>query len=263
MFFACELKKLRNLKAALLSRFRCETIIKNFPDYLQYRLDTCPEAAALKAAEEKLENEKKIDAANRKKRVRTATIVTLIISVLAALAVAIFVFAADPVVIAISVAAALVVTLIVRLISKACIKKSRAKNYDALLAAEEELKYGQADYEVAKNEIEEKLQRVLAFYENRLNNPCDGLNAIIQRATIVHDEDKDYNTVCQLIWCFEHKYAGSVKEAKQWIARANHSKYVRGRLNELKFGAKDDADIDIDATEGKDYSEEIPVSVED
>ena len=59
MFFMCELKRLRKLKASLLARYRCEHILATLPTQLSYRIDNCDEAAALKVAEENLANAKK------------------------------------------------------------------------------------------------------------------------------------------------------------------------------------------------------------
>lgn len=258
MFFWCELKKLRRLKAALLARFRCEKHLAALPGQLEFRIANCDEAAALKAAEENLENAKKIDAANRKKRVRRTTFVTAIVSLAATVATALLLSLTTLLTVAVVVGGTFALTLIVHLIAKAIVKKSRAKNEADILACEEELAFATAAFEAAKAIIEQELQDEIAFYEKLLKD----INATIQKNNVVHDSDKDYNTVCQIIWCIEHKYARSIKEAKQWIARANHSKYVRARLDEINLNAQDDQDVEIDATEGQDYSEEIPETTE-
>ena len=258
MFFICELRKLRQLKTALLSRFRCEKILANLPSQLEPRIEGCEELAALKLAEENLENQKKIDAENRKKRLRKATIIAGVVSLVVSIIVALLLSMTALPTILVVVGGTAVLTLIVHLIAKSVIKKSRAKNADAILACEEELALATEAFEAAKIRIEEELQAEIAHYEDLLGK----LNTMIKKNTVVHDSDKNYNTVCQIIWCFEHKYAYSVKDAKQWIARANHSKYVRARLDELNLAPQDEADIDLDATEGKDYSEEIPETTE-
>ena len=259
MFFNCELKRLRKLKSALLARYRCERILATLPEQLDYRIENCEEAAELKLAEENLEAQKKIDAANKKKKLRTTTwitaIVSLAVTLLAALLLSLTLVPAALVV----VGGTLVLTLIVHLIARAIIKKSRAKNHNEILACEEALACATEAFELAKARIEEELNKQIAFYENLLNNPQTGINAKIKQFTVVHDDDKDFNTVCQIIWCFEHKYATSVKDAKQWIARSKHSQYVRFRLEQLvDLDCIDQYDIESDATEGDDFSEELP-----
>lgn len=259
MFFNCELKRLRKLKSALLARYRCERVLAALPEQLNYRIDNCEEAAELKLAEENLETQKRIDAANRKKKLRTTTLVTAIISLAATLVVALLLSLTILPAALVVAGGTLVLTLIVHLIAKAIIKKSRAKNYNEILACEEALAYAQEAFELAKARIEEELNKQIAFYENLLNNPKTGINAKIKQFTVVHDDDKDFNTVCQIIWCFEHKYATSVKDAKQWIERSKHSQYVRFRLDQLTgLECIDQHDIESDATEGDDFSEEIP-----
>ncbi len=258
MFFICELRKLRQLKAALLARFRCEKVLEALPGQLDARIEGCEELAALKVAEENLEIQKKIDAENRKKRIRKATFVAGIISLVVSIVVALLLSLSTLPTVFIIVGGTAVLTLIVHLIAKAIIKKSRAKNADEILACEEELALATEAFEAAKIRIEEELQNEIAHYEDLLSK----LNTMIKKNTVVHNSDKNYNTVCQIIWCFEHKYAYSVKDAKQWIARANHSKYVRARLDQLSLEPQDETDIDLDATEGQDYSEEIPVATE-
>lgn len=254
MFFMCELKKLRHLKASLLSRFRCEKLLATLPGQLEPRIENCPELAALKMAEENLETQKKIDVENRKKRLRKATVIGAIISLIVSIVVALLISSLP--LVAVVIGGTVILTLIVHLIAKSIIRKSRAKNADEILACEEALVLATEEFETAKIMIEAQLQEEIAHYENILRI----LNAMIKKNTVVHDADKNYNTVCQIIWCFEHKYARSVIAAKQWIARANHSKYVRARLDEVKFAPQDDAEIDLNATEGNDYSEEIPQS---
>lgn len=258
MFFMCELKKLRQLKAALLARFRCEKILASLPGQLDSRIEDCEDLAALKLAEENLEIQKEIDAKNRKKRIRTTTIVAGIISLIATIVVALLLSPTVVPTILIVVGGTAVLTLIVHLIAKAIVKKSRAKNESEILACEAELALATEAFEAAKIRIEEELQKEIAHYEDLLSK----LNTMIRKNTVVHDSDKNYNTVCQIIWCFERKYARSVTEAKQWIARSKHSKYVRARLDEITLAPQDEEDIDIDATEGQDYSEEIPVTSE-
>ena len=254
MFFMCELKRLRNLKDTLLARFRCEKIIATLPDQLEPRIEACEELAALKAAEENLENEKKIDAENKKKRIRKATWTAFFISLIVSAVVAILIGLNVLPTALIIVGGTVILTLIIHLIAKSSIKKSRPKNADEIAACEEELAFATEAFELAKILIEAELQEEIERYENLLKK----INKLIANNTVVHDCDKDYNTVCQIIWCFEHKYARSVKDAKQWIARANHSKYVRERLDQLTLAPQDEEDINLDATEGNDYSEEIP-----
>lgn len=262
MFFMCELKRLRKLKAALLARYRCEHVLATLPTLLEHKIETCDEAAALKEAEENLANAQQIDIENKKARIKTTTLVTAIISLAATIAAALLLSLSTLPAVLLVVGGTIVLTLIVHLIAKAVINKSRAKNSNQILACEEELALAAEAFEAAKVRIEEEIQMQIAFYENLLNNPCTGINAGIQKFTVVHDEDKDYNTVCQIIWCFEHKYARSVKEAKQWIARSKHSKYVRNRLDQLSFDPQDDQVVADDATEGDDFSEEIPATTE-
>ena len=256
MFFICELRKLRQLKESLLARFRCEKLLAALPDQLEPRIENCDEAAALKFAEENLENAKKADTENRKKSLRKATIIGAIISLIASVVVALLVSSLP--LVAVVIGGTVILTLIVHLIAKSIIRKSRAKNAEEILACEEALVLATEAFEAAKVRIETELQEEIALYESILL----ALNAVIKKNTVVHDADKNYNTVCQIIWCFEHKYAYSVAGAKQWIARANHSKYVRARLDEIKLAPQDDAEIDLNATEGNDYSEEIPQTTE-
>ena len=258
MFFMCELKKLRRLKDCLLARFRCENLLATLPGQLDSRIENCDEAAALKIAEENLELAKAIDAENRKKRIRKATTTAGIVSLIATLVVALLLSLTTLLTVLVVVGGTVVLTLIVHLIAKSAIKKSRAKNESDILECEEALALATEAFEAAKIRIEEELQNQIAHYENLLNP----LNTMIQKNNVVHDVDKNYNTVCQIIWCFEHKYACSVIGAKKWIARANHSKYVRSRLDQLTLVPQDEEDIDRDATEGKDYSEEIPQTTE-
>ena len=258
MFFWCELKKLRKLKAALLARYRCEKHLAAIPGQLDFRIANCDEAAALKVAEENLENAKRIDAANRKKRVRRATFVTAVVALLATVATSLLLSLSALIAAIVIAGGTLVLTLIVHLIAKSVVKNGRARNEADILACEEELALATATFEAAKAIIEQELQDEIAFYESLLKD----INTAIQKNPVVHDCDKNYNTVCQIIWCIEHKYARSVKEAKQWIARANHSKYVRARLDEINLNEQDDQDVEIDATEGQDYSEEIPETTE-
>ena len=256
MFFICELRKLRQLKESLLARFRCEKLLATLPDQLEPRIENCDEAATLKLAEENLENAKKADAENRKKSLRKATIIGAIISLIASVVVALLVSSLP--LVAVVIGGTVILTLIVHLIAKSIIRKSHAKNADEILTCEEALVLATEAFEAAKVRIETELQEEIALYESILL----ALNAVIKKNTVVHDADKNYNTVCQIIWCFEHKYAYSVAGAKQWIARANHSKYVRARLDEIKLAPQDDAEIDLNATEGNDYSEEIPQTTE-
>ena len=254
MFFICELNKLRQLKKALLSRFRCEKILAKLPGQLESRIKNCPEAAALKTAEENLEAQKKIDIENRKKRLRKATVTAGIFSLIIAGVVALLLALSTLPTVLVVVGGTIVLTLIIRAIAKSAIKKSRAKNATEIAACEEELALAKEAFEAAKAQIEAELKEQIAHYESILNK----LNRIINNNDVVHEADKNYNTVCQIIWCLEHKYAYSVVGAKQWIARANHSKYVRERLDEIKLAPQDEADVEINATEGKDYSEEVP-----
>ena len=83
MFFICELKKLRQLKTSLLARFRCEKKLAYLPTQLEPRIEACEELAALKVAEENLEEQRKIDAKNRKKRLRRATWIAFFLSLIA------------------------------------------------------------------------------------------------------------------------------------------------------------------------------------
>ncbi|MBE6699691.1 MAG: hypothetical protein E7584_05590 [Ruminococcaceae bacterium] len=258
MFFICELKKLRQLKASLLARFRCEKILATLPGQLDSRIENCDEAAALKLAEENLENAKKADAANRKKRIRKATVVAGIISLIVTIAIALLLALSTLPTVLVIVGGTLLLTLIVHLIAKSAIKNGGKRTQAEIYTCEEELALATEAFEAAKVRIEAELQEEIDHYKSILNK----LNTMIKKNTVVHDSDKNYNTVCQIIWCLERKYAYGVVGAKQWIARANHSKYVRARLDEIQFAPQDEADIDIDATEGNDYSEEIPQTTE-
>ena len=252
MFFICELKKLRQLKESLLAHFRCEKLLATLPDQLDPRIEACEELAALKAAEENLENEKRIDTENKKKRIRKATWIAFFISLIASVVVAILIGLEVIPTALIAVGGTLVLTLIIHLIAKSAIKKGRAKNADEIAAFEDALTFATEAFEAAKIRIEAELEAEIALYQSILA----ALDAAIKKNTVVHDCDKNYNTVCQIIWCFEHKYAYSVKDAKQWIARAKHSKYVREKLDQLTLAPQDEEDIKIDATENQDYSAE-------
>lgn len=258
MFFSCELQKLRQLKTYLLASARCEKILNSLPGQLESRIENCPELAELKAAEENLKIQKEWDANNRKKRTRTATVVAAFVSLAVTIAAALLLsLPAIPTILMI-VGGTLVLTVIIHLIAKSAIRNGRAKNQDKITACEEELTFANAAFESAKQLIETELQEEIAQYEKRLEQ----LKAAIKNSDVVHDSDKNYNTVCQIIWCIEHKYAYGIISAKQWIARANHSKYVRGKLDQISLNPQDEADIDLNATEGKDYSAEIPQATE-
>ena len=138
MFFICELKKLRQLKTSLLARFRCEKKLAYLPTQLEPRIEACEELAALKVAEENLEEQRRIDAKNRKKRLRRATWIAFFLSLIASgIAVLLLSLTLVPALLVVVGATALV-TLIVRLIAKSAIKKGPAKNADAIAACEEE-----------------------------------------------------------------------------------------------------------------------------
>ena len=269
MFFCCELRKLRKLKNALLARYRCEQVLASLPDQLAYKIENCDEAVALKVAQENLEKAKGIsaDAIRKKKKLKIATIIAAIVSAISS-AISAFIVTSTVALITLSfsIIPFIVVflcgttfgTLLVYLIARAVLKIGRAKSRAEIAACEDALALALADYEVAKAAIEAEYQARIAFYENLLNNPVTGINAAIKNFTVVHDDDKNYNTVCQIIWCFEHKYAYSVKEAKQWIARSKHSKYVRQRLNGMSVAPQDEQDIETDANEGQDFSANLP-----
>ncbi len=259
MFFICELKKLRQLKESLLARFRCEKNLADLPNQIEPRIEACEELAALRLAEENLELQKKIDVQNRKKRIRRATWTAFFISLIVSAVVTVLLGFITILPTALIIAGAtLVLTLIVHLIAKSCIKKGRAKNAAEIAACEEELACATEAFEAAKIRIEEEVQTEIALYKGVLA----ALEIVIKKNDLLHDCDKNYNTVCQIIWCFEHKYAYCIKDAKQWIARANHSKYVRTRLEELKLNPQDAADVDIDAADGNDCFDELPQTTE-
>ena len=247
MFFVCELKKLRRLKAALLAQYRCEKILANLPNQLEPRIEECEELAALKIAEENLETQKKIDAKSRKKQLRRATwiagIISLVVSVIVTLLLSLTTI---PAVLTV-VGATFVLTLIARLIAKAKIKKRPAKNAEELAKCEDDYAIALVDFEAAKIIIEDHLQEEIAYYENVLNV----LNAIIKLSSVVPESDKNYNTVCQLIWCFEHKHAYCVKEARTWIACANYNKRVRQQLAECGSLPQDDEPVNLEEVEAE------------
>ena len=258
MFFLFELKRLRQLRNALLCRYQHEKALAALPAQLEARIAACEELAAIKVAEENLENEKRWDAQNRKKRLKNTTVVAVIISLVATLAAA-FLLSLTIIPAAITVVCGtLILTLLVHLIAKSAIKNGRAKNQAKILACEEAITLAKEDFEAAKARIEAEIEAEIAYHDDILNNPVTGINVMIQNSNVVHDADKNYKTVYQIIWCFEHKYAFSVKEAKQWIERAKHSRYVRQRLNQLDLAPCDEQSIETNANEGKDFSTEIP-----
>ncbi len=252
MFLMCELKRLHRLKAALLAHYRCEKILANLPGQLEPRIEACEELAALKLAEENLEAQKNIDAKDKKKRIRRATwiagIISLVVSAVVALLLSLTIL---PTALIIAGGTA-IPTLNIHLIAKSIIKKSPAKNADEITACEEELAIAIVAFEAVKIIIEEHLQEEIAHYENVLSV----LNTMIEMSTIVPPADKNYNTVCQIIWCLEHKYAFSVKGARQWVTLANLKKQVRAKLNEAP-PAPQEEDVNLDATQDIDSFEEL------
>ena len=261
MFFICELKKLRKLKNALLARHRCEQVLAALPDQLEYKIANCKEVAEIKAAQEKLNKAKELDAFTRRKNLANATLLAAIISLIVTAAVSFLVLALQllPAIVVVLGGTALV-TLLVHLIAKAKIKKRPAKNQLEIDTCEQALAQAKADYEVAKALLTAEYQARVAFYENLLNNPSTGIIAAIKRNPVVHDDDKNYNTVSQIIWCFEHKYARSVKEAKKWIATSKHDRYVRERLVEINDAAQREKIVACNAKEGAIYTEKLPVA---
>ena len=254
MFFLFELKRLRQLRNALLCRYQHEKALAALPAQLESRIAACEELAAIKVAEENLENEKRWDAQNRKKRLKNTTVVAVIISLVATLAAA-FLLSLTIIPAAITVVCGtLILTLLVHLIAKSAIKNGRAKNQAKILACEEAITLAKEDFEAAKARIEAEIEAEIAYHDDLLNNPVTGINVMIQNSNVVHDADKNYKTVYQIIWCFEHKYAFSVKEAKQWIERAKHSRYVRQRLNQLDLAPCNEQSIDANAGAEKDFA---------
>ena len=245
MFFACELKKLRRLKSALLAQYRCEKILANLSEELEPRIEACEELAALKLAEENLEAQKNIDLKDKKKKLRRVTWTVGIIALIASAAVSLLLSLTLIPTVLIIVGGTFIPTLIATLIAKSVIKKKPAKNADEIAACEEEFAIAMIAFEAAKIIIEDQLQVEIAYYENVLKV----LGAMIQMSTVVADEDKNYNTVCQIIWCFEHKHAYTVKEAKRWIACANHNKRVREKLAESETIPQEEESINLEAIE--------------
>ena len=245
MFFACELKKLRRLKSALLAQYRCEKILANLSKELEPRIEACEELAALKLAEENLEAQKNIDLKDKKKKLRRVTWTVGIIALIASAAVSLLLSLTLIPTVLIIVGGTFIPTLIATLIAKSVIKKKPAKNADEIAACEEEFAIAMIAFEAAKIIIEDQLQVEIAYYENVLKV----LDAMIQMSTVVADEDKNYNTVCQIIWCFEHKHAYTVKEAKRWIACANHNKRVREKLAESETIPQEEEAINLEAIE--------------
>ena len=254
MFFLFELKRLRQLRNALLCRYQHEKALAALPAQLESRIAACEELAAIKVAEEDLENEKRWDAQNRKKRLKNTTVVAVIISLVATLAAA-FLLSLTIIPAAITVVCGtLILTLLVHLIAKSAIKNGRAKNQAKILACEEAITLAKENFEATKARIEAEIEAEIAYHDDILNNPVTGINVMIQNSNVVHDADKNYKTVYQIIWCFEHKYAFSVKEAKQWIERAKYSRYVRQRLNQLDLAPCNEQSIDANAGAEKDFT---------
>ena len=245
MFFACELKKLRRLKSALLAQYRCEKILANLSEELEPKIEACEELAALKLAEENLEAQKNIDLKDKKKKLRRVTWTVGIIALIASAAVSLLLSLTLIPTVLVIVGGTFIPTLIAALIAKSVIKKKPAKNADEIAACEEEFAIAMIAFEAAKIIIEDQLQVEIAYYENVLKV----LGAMIQMSTVVADEDKNYNTVCQIIWCFEHKHAYTVKEAKRWIACANHNKRVREKLAESETIPQEEESINLEAIE--------------
>ncbi len=254
MFFLFELKRLRQLRNALLCRYQHEKALAALPAQLESRIAACEELAAIKVAEENLENEKSWDAQNRKKRLKNTTVVAVIISLVATLAAA-FLLSLTIIPAAITVVCGtLILTLLVHLIAKSAIKNGRAKNQAKILACEEAITLAKENFEAAKARIEAEIEAEIAYHDDILNNPVTGINVMIQNSNVVHDADKNYKTVYQIIWCFEHKYAFSVKEAKQWIEHAKYSRYMRQRLNQLDLAPCNEQSIDANAGAEKDFA---------
>ena len=247
MFFVCELKKLRRLRSELLAQYRCEKILANLPGQLEPRIEACEELAALKIAEENLAAQKKIDADDKKKQLRRATwiagIISLVVSVIVTLLLSLTTI---PAVLTV-VGATFVLTLIARLIAKAKIKKRPAKNAEEIAKCEDDYAIALVDFEAAKIIIEDQLQVEIAYYQNVLNV----LNAMIELNSVVPESDKNYNTVCQIIWCFEHKHAYCVKEARTWIECANHNKRVRQKLAECGSLPQEDEPVNLEEVEAE------------
>ena len=247
MFFVCELKKLRRLRSELLAQYRCEKILANLPCQLEPRIEACEELAALKIAEENLAAQKKIDADDKKKQLRRATwiagIISLVVSVIVTLLLSLTTI---PAVLTV-VGATFVLTLIARLIAKAKIKKRPAKNAEEIAKCEDDYAIAIVDFEAAKIIIEDQLQVEITYYQNVLNV----LNAMIELNSVVPESDKNYNTVCQIIWCFEHKHAYCVKEARTWIECTNHNKRVRQKLAECGSLPQDDEPVNLEDIEAE------------
>ena len=258
MFFACELKKLRRLKSALLAQYRCEKILANLSKELEPRIDACEELAELKLAEENLEVQKNIDIEDKKKSVRRVTWIVGIIALLASATISLLLSLTLIPTALIIVVGTFIPTLIANLIAKSVIKKKPAKNADEIAACEEEYAIAMVAFEAAKIIIEDQLQVEIAYYENILKI----LGSMIQMNTVVPDSDKNYNTVCQIIWCLEHKYAFSVKGARQWVTLANFKKQVRAKIAESSQTPQEEETILADETEEINSFEKILNEVE-
>ena len=245
MFFTCELRKLRRLKSALLAKYRCEKILSALPDELEPRIEAAEELTALKLAEENLEAQKNIDIKNKKKSIGRVTWTVGIIALIASAAISLLLSLPLIPTALIIVCGTFIPTLIANLIAKSVIKKKPAKNADEIATCEQEFAIAMIAFEAAKIIIEDQLQVEIAYYENVLKV----LGAMIQMSTVVADEDKNYNTVCQIIWCFEHKHAYTVREAKRWIACANHNKRVREKLAESETIPQEEESINLEAIE--------------
>ena len=247
MFFTCELRKLRRLKSALLAKYRCEKILSALPDELDPRIEAAEELTALKLAEENLEAQKNIDTKNKKKSIGRVTWTVGIIALIASAAISLLLSLTLIPTALIIVCGTFIPTLIANLIAKSVIKKKPAKNADEIVACEQEFAIAMVAFEAAKIIIEDQLQVEIAYYENVLRI----LTTMIQMNTVVSDDDKNYNTVCQIIWCFEHKHAYTVREAKLWIACANHNKRIHEKLEACAAIPQNDESINLEEIEAE------------
>ena len=118
------------------------------------------------------------------------------------------------------------------------IKRMKAKNKWEIEYAETVWSKACDAYENKKAEIENLLNKELDAQEAKLNAPRAAKD-IIQQSKVVPDEDKVIVKVNRIIWCFEQKYAKSVIEAKQWLARMEHDQEVQRRLNKIDIGVKE------------------------
>ncbi|MBE6699692.1 MAG: hypothetical protein E7584_05595 [Ruminococcaceae bacterium] len=126
---------------------------------------------------------------------------------------------------------AIAVILVIYIIMRSIISKSNPPKTSMVRLCENAYKKAKAAYENIKPEIKKEVEEELECCKEILAD--QNIKNQIKNSTILHDSDKNLPTVAKIIWCFEKKYASSVKEAKQWLVRTENNQTVQQQLNAL------------------------------